>query len=169
MLVVIMFVPSSAFAAPSERGGSVHIVQRGETLSAIAARYGVSQASLASANNIRNPNIIYSGMRLWIPGSSGGAAGSATGSSSSAGGGSYIVRRGDTLSMIAARYGVSVAALKQANGIRNANRIYVNQRLSIPGRSASSNPPAASPPWSLFRAGIREGESGSRLIFPSSV
>jgi lipoprotein-anchoring transpeptidase ErfK/SrfK len=55
-------------------------------------------------------------------------------------GGTYIVRRGDTLSRIAAQYGVSVGALVAANGIRNANLIYTGQVLRIPGATVRPAP-----------------------------
>ena len=48
----------------------------------------------------------------------------------------HVVRSGDTLSHIARRYGVTVAALKQTNGLRG-DLIRVNQRLQIPGRGGS--------------------------------
>ena len=44
----------------------------------------------------------------------------------------YTVKRGDTLSTIAARFGTSVPALVSANGIKNANLIHVGQLLTIP-------------------------------------
>ncbi len=50
--------------------------------------------------------------------------------------GTYVVRSGDTLNSIAARYGVSPTALARANGISNPNRIYVGQRLVISGSAA---------------------------------
>lgn len=46
---------------------TIHIVQRGETLGAIAQRYGVSVAAIVRANNIANPNLIVPGQRLTIP------------------------------------------------------------------------------------------------------
>lgn len=58
---------------PIRSSKSTHIVQRGETLSTIAAAYGVSAKSLQSTNGIRNPNVIALGQKLAIPGSSNGA------------------------------------------------------------------------------------------------
>ncbi len=46
----------------------VHVVQRGETLTSIAQRYGVTVADLAAANRIKDPNLIVVGQRLTIPG-----------------------------------------------------------------------------------------------------
>ena len=147
MLIVILlstlWAPTAAFAAPEQQGGNVHIVRRGETLSSIAQQHGVSLQALAQANGIRNRNRIYVGQRLVIPG-----RGSVNPSQpATSGGGVYVVRRGDTLSAIARRYGVTLAALMSQNGIRNANRIYIGQRLAIPGRGGGGSgvvaPPAA--------------------------
>ena len=75
------------------------------TLSQIARVYGVTMTALAQANGIRNPNFIYVGQRLTIPGAAGGNAGSSGGAAAS--GGVHVVRPGENLSTIAARYGTS--------------------------------------------------------------
>jgi len=49
----------------------------------------------------------------------------------------HRVRSGETLSVIAHRYGTSVSAIMQANGLSSANRLRVGQRLRIPGRGIS--------------------------------
>jgi lipoprotein-anchoring transpeptidase ErfK/SrfK len=68
LIVIAMLVtPSLALAAPEAAGGT-YVVQRGDTLSRIAARYGVTTSALAVANGIRNPNLIYTGQVLRIPG-----------------------------------------------------------------------------------------------------
>lgn len=123
-----------AAAAPLDQGGGVHVVRAGETLSSIAARYGVSAAALAQANGISNPNFIYAGQQLTIPGAGGSGASSGGGASA----GVHVVQRGETLSSIAARYGTSVAALAQANGISNPSMIYAGQRLALSGSGAAS-------------------------------
>ena len=144
-ILVALLVPAlPAAAAPDAQGGAVHIVQHGETLSQIARVYGVSMTALAQANGIRNPNFIYVGQRLAIPGASGGNAGSSGGAAAS--GGVHVVRPGENLSTIAARYGTTVAALAQANGIANPNHIYVGQRLTIvSGAGGSVVKPAPQP------------------------
>jgi LysM repeat protein len=55
--------------------------------------------------------------------------------------GTYVVRPGDTLNSIAARFGVSPSALARANGISNPNKIYVGQRLVISGSAAPAPQP----------------------------
>jgi LysM repeat protein len=153
LLLALLLPALPAGAAPAYQGG-IHVVQRGETLSQIARSYGVTMAALAQANGISNPNFIYSGQRLTIPGASGGAS-----AGSSASSGVHVVRVGENLSSIAARYGVTVAALASANGIANPNHIYVGQRLTIgsgaatavaqpaPSQSAPSQPAASSGRW----------------------
>lgn len=125
--------------APSPDTPSVHVVQAGENLYRIALRYGVSYQALAAANGIANPNHIYVGQRLTIPG---GATPSPQPSPS---GQTYTVRRGDTLSAIALRYGVSMWALARANGISNPSFIYVGQVLRIPDGGSPDPAPAPSP------------------------
>jgi len=100
-----------------------HLVQRGENLTRIAARYGTTIWAIAQANGIWNINYIRVGQLLLIPVAAPGPI---------PGPQYYIVQRGDTLSAIAWRFGTTVWALAQANGIWNANLIYVGQRLYIP-------------------------------------
>ena len=100
-----------------------HVVQWGENLTRIARRYGTSIWAIAQANGIWNVNYIRAGQVLVIPGWS-PAPGPAPAY--------YIVQRGDTLSVIAWRFGTTVWALAQANGLWNPNLIYVRQRLYIP-------------------------------------
>jgi LysM repeat protein len=136
----------SASPAPSSSGGT-HVVQPGENLYRIALRYGTSVQEIAAANGIVNTSRIYVGQKLVIPGGSASPAPSSPAPS----GKTYVVKRGDTLSAIALRYGVSVWSLAQLNAIANPSLIYVGQVLRIPdgGSSAPSSPsPAPSAPTS---------------------
>ncbi len=124
-------------------------IQPGDTMSAIAARNGVSLAALERANpQVHNPNLIYAGQTLNIPGRSDSfQAPAPTQQRPASSGGAYTVRSGDTMSGIAARHGVSLAALERANPqVRNPNLIYVGQRLNIPGGGDSFTPPPTSNP-----------------------
>lgn len=118
------------FARPALAAGQVHVVQQGESLSGIAARYGTTAYAIAQANGLSNWNLIYAGQRLTIP--SGGSSGAASG-------GAYTVQPGDTLSAIAARYGTTVSAIVQRNGLASANYIYPGQRLIVDGASSSAS------------------------------
>lgn len=81
------------------------------------------------------------------------------------GGGVHVVRRGETLSGIARRYGVTVRAIAAANGIRNINRIRIGQRLVIPGRGAPApSAPAPAPAGGRSGKWIEIDLSGQRLV-----
>jgi len=89
-VVLLMMAPAVALAAPNTYGGGGHgggghsggghgwnqhcsggwtyVVRCGDTLGDIGWRYGSSAWELARVNHIRNPNLIYPGQRLWIPG-----------------------------------------------------------------------------------------------------
>lgn len=103
--------------ARSSQGGDVqtYTVRRGDTLSTIASRFGVSVQSLASANGIRNRSRIHVGQQLKIVNNFSGI---------------YTVRRGDTLGRIASSFGLSVRQIQQINGLRGT-RIYPGQRLRV--------------------------------------
>jgi LysM repeat protein len=80
-------------------------------------------SSIVWANHIAHPNLIYAGQRLWIP---------CRATVPPIHGTYYTVRWGDTLASIAWRFGTSVWAIVQANGIANPNVVYAGQRLYIP-------------------------------------
>lgn len=105
-------------------------VVAGDTLSGIAKRFSTTVGSLVAANHINNPNMIFAGQVLSIPGSSSG--------STPAGSASYTVVSGDTLSAIAARFGTTTSALCAANGITNPNLIYAGQVLKLNGGGATA-------------------------------
>jgi lipoprotein-anchoring transpeptidase ErfK/SrfK len=67
--------------------GSVYVVQRGDTLASIARHYGTTVSAIVSTNGLRNPNFIYAGQRLRIPGAGGGGGGSSAPAPSGGGGG----------------------------------------------------------------------------------
>jgi LysM repeat protein len=124
--------------------GGTYTVRRGDTLWAIATRHGTSIAALRQANGLGS-NVIYTGQRLTIPGSS-GAASSGSSAPASSGGQVYTVRRGDTLASIAYRHGTTVSALVRANGLTNPSLIYAGQQLRISGGSGSVAPAAPAAP-----------------------
>jgi LysM repeat protein len=156
--IIALLLPTVATAAPvtvaaeaaNQHYGcaTTHTVQRGDTLSQIARTYGVTMQSIMSVNNISNPNHIWVGQRLCIPGTGGPTGGCSV---------VHTVRPGETLSQISRWYGVSMWSIMNANGIANANHIYVGQRLCIP---SGSQPPAPQPvppigcwEWYTVRAG----------------
>ncbi len=124
-------IPGGSSTATGGASG-VYVVQAGDSLSAIAARYGTTVAALMALNGLSNASMIVVGQRLRVN----GAAPAAGGSAPAAGARVHVVARGDSLGGIAARYGASVAAIMAANGLRSANLIIVGQRLRIPSGGA---------------------------------
>ncbi len=116
----------------------IYSVRRGDTLGGVAKRFGTSVDAVAQANNIQNPDRIAAGARLHIPDSfeTQQAQGSAQ---------THTVRRGETLTGLASRYGTSVDAIAQANNIQNRDRILAGQQLRIPGGDSFSPRPEARP------------------------
>jgi len=110
------------FAAP------IHVVQKNETLGGIAQRYGVSVHSLQAYNGITNPHLLFVGKKLKIPS---GKIREVT----------YFVKKGDSLGLIAKRFGVSATDLAMINRIDRPNLIRAGQKLTIP-LSGSRRPPS---------------------------
>jgi len=121
-----------------------YTVKKGDTLSSIAARYKVSLSSLEKANTqIKNPNSIYVGEHINIPGDSFTPPKSTKPAPkpTSSSGSTYTVRSGDTMSKIASSHGVSLSSLEKANPqIHNFNVISVGEKVHIPGKSGGSTP-----------------------------
>lgn len=93
-----------------------YTVQRGDTLSKIAAKYGTTYQEIAKLNNIADPNKIYVGQKLCINGSEAIY---------------YTVQKGDTLSKIASKYGITYQTIAKLNNIPDPNKIYTGQKLRI--------------------------------------
>ena len=105
------------------------MVQRNDTLWDIARSFGTTVDSLCAANGLTPRSTIRPGQHLAVP--SGGSAQAASATSTKTGASTYTVRRGDTLYDIARRFGVSVAAIRRANGL-TGSRIYPGNVLRIP-------------------------------------
>lgn len=107
---------------------SEYIVQRGDTLSGIARKYGTTVNELVILNRqIQNPNLIFPGERIRVPinGNINNEDRYITNHII------YTVQRGDTLSELALRYGTTVQSIASLNNIKNVNLIYIGERLRI--------------------------------------
>jgi LysM repeat protein len=138
MAIVLSALPvgqyqAAAFQSPVPQpvpscSGSYYTVRYGDTLARIASRYGVSLYTLMSCNRIKNANLIWSGMRLLVPGKSPIPNPPPPPPPATKW---YRVVRGDTVSRIAARFGVSTWQIIRLNGLRFPYIIYVGQWLRI--------------------------------------
>jgi N-acetylmuramoyl-L-alanine amidase len=127
-----------------------HTVARGDTLERIARRYGISQRMLADANRLTNRNLVVIGQKLSIPAAATAPAGAHPTTGATA---SHTVQPGDNLARIAARHGVAVRVIAEANGLRNPNIVQTGRTLQIPGSRAGQ--PGVVPAASLDRASAR--------------
>ena len=145
----------------AQRPDVLHRVQRGETISGIAARYRVSQNALVELNNLRSRNFIREGQVLRLPGSNGSRPITLAQRDGlpSGDGDTYIVRAGDSIDRIARMYGVSAQDLLARNAIADAGRIYIGQELIVGGAAGAvaSEPTAPEP----IVAAVAEEESVS--------
>lgn len=129
----VMVEASGTLPSVAPAGSGAVAVQPGDTLSSIAKRHGTTVSALCAANAISPSTPIRVGQQLRLPG---GAAAAPHSAATPARTGSYTVQPGDTLSRIAAKHGVSTAALMQANQLtpQQANHIRPGQALRIPAR-----------------------------------
>jgi len=128
-LFFLISVFGGSFFAHAE---STHVVRKNETLSAIAQKYGVSANAIQAYNGISNPNLLFVGKKLKIP----------SGSTPEV---PYLVRKGDSLSSIASRFGVSQSALSSRNGISSPNLIKIGQKIIIPVKGSTVKAPSLLP------------------------
>jgi membrane-bound lytic murein transglycosylase D len=131
-----------------------HVVERGDTLSKIARRYGTSVEALASANNLKARSTIHPGQVLTVPVppgtigkfAGGGDFGGRSRESFDEGDREvYVVARGDTLGAIADSFRMSLAALRDLNDLPpGSTRIYPGQRLLVSSRADAQRVPRSS-------------------------
>ena len=115
-----------------------YVVERGDSLSVIARRFDTSVNRLVSLNQLRSRNRIQIGQRLLLPQDNISSQQLiAQAGDEPPEDGEYTVRRGDTVSLIASRYGVPEAELLSVNGIQDRNRIYPGQQIRLPGFGSS--------------------------------
>lgn len=128
--------------ATASAGASSYTVRRGDTLGTIAARTKTSVPLLVRINHLTNPDRITVGQVLSLtePRANPASAKPAT----------YTVRKGDSLAVIAKRFGTTVRALMDLNGIKHQDRITIGQVLKLaappaPASSTKAVAPKASP------------------------
>ena len=122
---------------PTPRAPVTYVIEPGDTLSAIAQRFGTTVEALMAVNDIDDPTLIFSGQELTIPGEGAEPAPAPTPTPDAGDGGgvsSYVVQPGDTASDIAFRFGVTLAALAEANDttVEELGLLFVGQELTLP-------------------------------------
>jgi LysM repeat protein len=158
LLSGVLLVVAIAIAVPvaADTLQTQHVVQPGETLFRIGLNYGLTTDVLARANGISNPNRIYAGQVLLIP--DGSTASAAPAAAPAASNTIHTVQAGEHLSKIGRAYGVSAAAIAQANSLSNPNLIYVGQKLVIPGAGAVVSTTVSAAPAASAQPTIYSGK-----------
>ncbi len=153
----VSFASRPAAAAPS-----AYTVQRGDTVSAIAARFGLRTADVLALNALTWKSVIHPGDVLTLVGGGAPVPPAATAPASS----DHAVRPGDTIIAIAKARGISAQALLSANGLGWSSTIYPGQKLTIPGAAAApappaapATPPAAAPAPAAGQHTVRDGDT----------
>jgi LysM repeat protein len=159
-------------ARPAPHGWTTYTVRAGDTLAAIAARTSTTTGVLVSRNHLRNGgNHLSPGQHLSVPRTAAQARAEAARAKAAAAAraaaikrATYVVRSGDTLSHVAARKGVSLAALLKANHLSTRSVLQVGQKIRIPGAgAASAHRPAAAAATSVTTYRVRSGDTLSAI------
>ena len=144
LLVAIAFlIPVRTLA----QDAGTYTVASGDTLGAIANRFGVTVEDLAAVNGIADPNLLAVGQVLAIPNGAGVAfAAPGTGEDIAAATysgptGSVLARPGDTIARVAARYGQDPAVIATLNGADLASRLFPGEPVYVPADVAPSQAP----------------------------
>ena len=163
-----------------------YTVRKGDTLAGIARAQRSTVSAIAAANGIANPNYIRTGQVLTIPGSRGSSSSSSAPSGAQKtfnGTGIVIVRRGETLSQVASRAGVSSWTIAKANGLAKPYNLFVGGQLLLSVRNGASTSPLVRCPvpakfmndWGFPRSdtGFHQGTDmlaprGTPIVAPAS-
>jgi LysM repeat protein len=155
--------------APATAAAAVHTVAPGETLWGIAVANHLPTSAVASANGLSPDARVVAGTNLTIP--LPGQISAAPAGSNAAPAAGYRVRPGDSLSAIAARQGVSTAALAAANGFKPNSWVVAGTALRLP---AAGSAPVAAPaqvvaPEPMGAYKVRPGDTLSGLAAAARV
>lgn len=150
---------SRGAARTASRPVVTYVVKSGDTLSEIAHRAGITLRSLLAANHLRATDVIRPGQRLVLPGV---AAPKAPKPKPVV----YVVRAGDTVSGIALRYRITVAAIVKANRLGPQAVIRPGQKLVLPGVKPAARKPK---PPATHTVTVRAGDTLSGIAHREKV
>ncbi|UYN84366.1 MAG: LysM peptidoglycan-binding domain-containing protein [Microcella sp.] len=145
----------TATAVTTSAAPAVYTVQAGDTVSSVAQRFGLSTASVLALNGLSWKSVIFPGQTLRLTNAPVKTTAPPPATTT---GGQYAIRKGDTVSSIAARFGITTQSILDANALTWSSIIYPGQWLTIPGHESSSTIPAPS---------IRESASDAEIELAS--
>ncbi|KRN07388.1 hypothetical protein FD15_GL002335 [Liquorilactobacillus sucicola DSM 21376 = JCM 15457] len=168
---VVVDTGSNSSAPGTPQGGSgstkdvYYTVRSGDTLTGIAGNYHTTVPKIVSLNDISNANFIYVGQNLLVikAVSTSASSNSTSGNGNSNSATTYIVKSGDTLSLIARTHSTTVNTLASLNRISNPNYIYVGQELRLSSSAASNSTSNSNTEKSNSTYTVRSGDTLSSI------
>lgn len=134
---------SSAVKVAALPAPATYTVVKGDTISGIAARYGLTTVGVLSLNGLSRTSLIFPGQVIKLTSAAAVTPAPATPiATAPTGATSYTIAKGDTVSKIAAKFGVSTVSVLTANGLGWSTIIYPGQTLTIPGTAPATPTPA---------------------------
>jgi LysM repeat protein len=136
----------TAFRPAQPSAPAEYTIARGDTISAIAGKYGLNTGEVLKMNNLQPNTIIYPGQKIKLTGSAASpaapapAAPAAAPSAPASSAGSYTVKSGDTLGAIASRHNVSLSEIFSWNGLNMRSIIYPGQKVRVGSGEAAATP-----------------------------
>ncbi len=163
----ILKLRGASSTAPLVSRPTRYTIKRGDTISGIAERYGLTTQGLLSLNKLSRTSIIYPGQVIRISGSSiaitpvsnvesnDPPSPPPTNAPAPIINNRYTIKSGDTVTSIAARFGVSVDSVLKANGLTRASIIYAGRTLTIPGVVSAQDGSSVTPLTAEMAANAR--------------
>lgn len=160
----VLKLVAGASTTPAVQSSNTYTIKRGDTISGIAERHGLTTKGLLELNNLQRSSIIYPGQIIRLVGSSiaitpvsnvtpaetpveatDPPSPPPTNDPAPVVNSSYRIKRGDTVTSIAARFGVSISAVLNANGLTRSSIIYAGRTLTIPGVAVAQDGSSVTP------------------------
>ncbi|WP_356882075.1 LysM peptidoglycan-binding domain-containing protein [Arthrobacter sp. YD2] len=145
---------------------ATHRIAAGDTVTSIAARYGLSVSEVLRVNNLQPTSLIFAGKELRLTGTA--AAPAAPEKKAAPASGTYKVVSGDTLSAIAARHGVALSSILAANNLTLTSVIYPGQSIVVNGSTPSAPPAAPAAPAAPAPAEV-QAAAGTYTVKPGDT